>query len=84
MSNEVNQMLDGFAVTLEFTVQEVNALLNVLNTPSQVPATTLVGFITAIQKQAGPQVDQAQANLKAVFEAAKNADGVPKDLEGKN
>jgi hypothetical protein len=84
MSNDVNQMLDGFAVTLEFTVQEVNALLNVLNTPSQVPATTLVGFITAIQKQAGPQVEQAQANLKAVFEAAKNADGVPKDLEGKN
>ena len=72
--------VDDFIVTLEFSVKEVNALLNILNTPTQVPATTLVAFINMIQQQAGPQVQQAQDGLSAVM----NADGVPKDLEEKN
>jgi len=61
--------LDDFAVTLEFSVKEVNALLNILNTPHQVPATTLVAFINIIQQQAGPQVQQAQDSLAAVAKA---------------
>ena len=72
--------IDDFIVNLEFSVKEVNAMLNILNMPSQVPATTLVAFINLIQQQAAPQVQQAQEGLEAV----KNADGVPKDLEGKN
>jgi hypothetical protein len=72
--------LDDFVVTLEFTVKEVNTLLNMLNTPTQVPAMTLVGYINLIQQQAGPQVKQAEESLAAV----KNADGVPRDLEEKN
>jgi len=61
--------VDDFAVTLEFAVKEVNALLNILNTPHQVPATTLVAFINLIQQQAGPQVQQAQDGLAAVAKA---------------
>lgn len=72
--------IDDFVVTLEFAVKEVNALLNILNTPHQVPATTLVAFINLIQQQAGPQVLKAQESLDAVL----NTDGVPKDLEEKN
>jgi hypothetical protein len=67
MSSET--LLDDFAVTLEFTVKEVNSLLNILNTPNQVPATTLVAFITLIQQQAGPQVIKAQESLAAVEKA---------------
>lgn len=77
-------MLDNFAVTLEFTVKEINTLLNVLNTPFQAPTTTMAAFISAIQQQAGPQVAKAQESLKAVMEANKNADGVPKEMEEKN
>lgn len=80
MKEKVEAALNDFAVTLEFSVQEVNSLLNILNTPNQVPAITLVNFINAIQMQAGPQVDKAKASLEAAF----NADGVPKDLEEKN
>jgi hypothetical protein len=69
MSEEVKNMLDDFAVTLELSVKEVNALLNILNTPNQVPATTLVAFINLIQQQAGPQVQQAQESLAAVAKA---------------
>lgn len=65
----INNPLDDFAVTLEFTVREVNALLNILNTPIQVPATTLAGFINLIQQQAGPQVTKAQEGLAAVAKA---------------
>jgi hypothetical protein len=72
--------VDDFVVTLEFAVKEVNALLNVLNTPNAVPTTTFVAFINMIQQQAGPQVAKAQESLAAVM----NADGVPKDLEGRN
>jgi hypothetical protein len=50
-------------------VKEVNALLNILNTPNQVPALTLVAFINAIQQQAGPQVQKAKDSLEAVAKA---------------
>jgi len=70
MSNEsTTPVVDDFVVTLEFAVKEVNALLNILNTPNQVPATTLVAFINLIQQQAGPQVQQAQESLAAVAKA---------------
>ena len=68
VSNPVPSV-DDFAVTLEFAVKEINALLNILNTPNQVPATTLVAFINMIQQQAGPQVLKAQESLAAVAKA---------------
>jgi hypothetical protein len=67
--NKELPVVDDFVVTLEFAVKEVNALLNILNTPNQVPATTLVAFINLIQQQAGPQVQQAQESLEAVTKA---------------
>jgi hypothetical protein len=69
MSEEIKNMLDDFVVQLEFPVREVNALLNILNTPNQVPTTTFVAFINAIQQQAAPQVKQAQEGLEAVAKA---------------
>jgi hypothetical protein len=69
MTEEVKNMLDDFVVTLEFPVKEVNALLNILNTPNQVPTTTFVAFINMIQQQAGPQVKKAEESLAAVAKA---------------
>jgi len=69
MSEVTTPSVDDFVVTLEMSVKEVNALLNILNTPNQVPATTLVAFINLIQQQAGPQVQQAQESLAAVTKA---------------
>jgi hypothetical protein len=69
MTDQVKNMLDDFVVTLEFPVKEVNALLNILNTPNAVPTTTFVAFINMIQQQAGPQVKKAEESLTAVAKA---------------
>jgi hypothetical protein len=63
------ELLDDFNVTLEFSVKEINALLNVL---AQSPFIQVVGFINAIQNQAGPQVEQAKNSLEAVEKAQKD------------
>ena len=62
----MNEQLDEFSISIELTVKEVNALLNILNTPIQVPATTLAAFINQIQQQAIPQVEKAKAALEAI------------------
>jgi hypothetical protein len=63
------ELLDDFNVTLEFSVKEINALLNVL---AQSPFIQVAGFINVIQDQAGPQVEQARKSLEAVEKAQKN------------
>lgn len=69
MSEAVTKLLDDFNVTLEFSVKDVNALLNIL---AQCPFIQVVGFVNAIQTQAGPQVEKARKSLKAVEKAQKD------------
>ena len=69
MSEKELPSVDDFVVTIELSVKEVNALLNILNTPNQVPTTTFAAFINMIQMQAGPQVSKAQESLDAVAKA---------------
>ena len=69
MSEKELPSVDDFVVTIEMSVKELNALLNVLNTPNQVPTTTYVAFINMIQMQAAPQVQKAQESLSAVEKA---------------
>jgi hypothetical protein len=69
MSEKELPSVDDFVVSIEMSVKEVNALLNILNTPNQVPTTTFVAFINMIQMQAGPQVSKAQESLEAVAKA---------------
>ena len=69
MSEKIKGMLDDFAVTLEFSVRDVNVLLNALNMPSQTATTTFAYFVNAIQNQAGPQVQKAKTDLEAVMKS---------------
>jgi hypothetical protein len=69
MSEKELPSVDDFVVNIEMSVKEVNALLNVLNQPNQVPTTTYVAFINLLQRQAGPQVQQAKDSLEAVAKA---------------
>jgi hypothetical protein len=77
MNEKINSALDEVTITLEYTIKEVNALLNLLG---ELPFLKAVGAVNSIQVQAGPQVERARAGIEAVL----NADGVPKDLEEKN
>jgi hypothetical protein len=69
MNDKVKELLDDFNVTLEFSVKDINSLLNIL---AQMPFIQVVGFINEIQNQAGPQVEKARKSLEAVAEAQKD------------
>jgi hypothetical protein len=77
MSEKELPSVDDFVVNIEMSVKEVNGLLNVLNTPNQVPTTTYVAFINLIQQQAGPQVQQAKDSLEAVAKAQDESKATP-------
>lgn len=69
MSDKVKEMLDDFVVTIELPIKDINVLLNCLNTPYQMPTTTAIYFINAIQNQAGLQVEKARKDLETVVKA---------------
>lgn len=66
MSDGNNELLDDFTVTLEYTIKEVNGLLNLL---ARLPFVEAVGAINSIQVQVGPQFEKAKAGLDAVLKA---------------
>ena len=69
MSDKVKELLNDFNVTLEFSVGDINALLNIL---AKEPYIQVAGIIGEIQRQALPQIDQARKNLEAVEKATKD------------
>ena len=71
MSEEAsNNPIDDVIVTLEYSVKEINALLNLLG---ELPFLKAVGAINSIQTQAGPQVEKARKSLDAVLKTARGA-----------
>ena len=68
MSEEGTHPLDDVSITLEYTVKEINALLNLLG---QLKFIDAVGAINSIQMQAGPQVERAREALEAAIKASK-------------
>jgi hypothetical protein len=61
--------LDDMSVTLEYTIREVNAMLNALG---KLPFIDAVGPINSIQVQVAPQFEKAKASLDAVLKATKD------------
>lgn len=60
--------LDDMTITLEYTIKEVNAMLNAL---SKLPFVEAVGPINSIQVQVAPQFERAKSSLDAVLKASK-------------
>ena len=58
MTEPVSTPLDDKVLKLEFTVKEVNSILNILG---NLPFVQAVGLINAIQAQCSPQFDALQA-----------------------
>lgn len=69
MTEKTNQLLDDFVVNLEFSVRDLNILLNALDKPFVTSTTAFSYFINVIQNQAGPQVMKAKNDLDAVAKA---------------
>lgn len=68
MSDEINNALNQVSITLEFPLQDVNVLLNILNAPLSSQSVVNASFINAIQNQAGPQVEKARVAMEAAAE----------------
>ena len=66
--NEAN--VENFSATAEFPVKEWLDLLNILNNPDKAPVVVSWHFISAIEKQIGPQIEQAKAALEALKAAS--------------
>lgn len=60
--------LEDFVVTLEYTVKEINGLLNLIG---KLPFGEAYMAINSIQMQVGPQVEKAHASLEAALKATK-------------
>lgn len=69
MSDKVKELLDDFSVTLEFSVQDLNAIINQI---AQLPYIQAAPIIHEMQRQAAPQVEKARASLEAIEKAKKN------------
>jgi len=53
--------LDDKIMTLQFSVRDINGIINALNQPSQTPVVLLANIIAAIQAQCAPQIDALNA-----------------------
>ena len=53
-------------IKLEFTVEQINTLLNALNQPMQAGSITLAGFIKTIYEQSAPQAPKEKEDTNNV------------------
>jgi len=62
----MNDPLDDQIMTLQFSVKDINGIINALNQPFQTSVVMLSNIIAAIQAQCAPQVEAFnQAEKKA-------------------
>lgn len=71
--NTIDETLGNAEVNWPLTVKEVNELLNMFNTPIQVPVVTWAKYIDKLQTSVGPQVKHLQDSLEAVLRSNKGA-----------
>ena len=50
-------------IKLEFTIEQINTLINALNQPMQAGAITLASLIKAIAEQAAPQAPKEEEGI---------------------
>jgi hypothetical protein len=67
--SEVN-VLDDKVVTLQYTIQHINALINAMNQPFGTPVMAWANFINDIHMQVGPQVQKINEELEKQNEPA--------------
>lgn len=70
MSEKELDPLNEVSVTLEYTIAEINALLNLL---AQLPFSQVVGAINSVHVQVEPQIQKAKAGLDAVLKSTQKA-----------
>ena len=66
--------IGSFVVTVEYTFEQIDELINMLNQPLGVPTVTWAKHIDLLQRQVRPQVDHMKTNIEAVKSATEKTD----------
>ena len=69
MSEEA-QVMDDAVVTLQYTLRQINELINAMNKPVQTPVMAWANYINDIHLQVGPQVQKLNEELESKDEPA--------------
>jgi len=66
--------IGSFVVNVEYTVEQIDELINMLNQPLGVPTVTWAKHIDLLQRQVRPQVEHMKTNIEAVKSATEKMD----------
>jgi hypothetical protein len=66
--------IGSFVITVEYTLQDADELINMLNQPLAVPTVTWAKHIDIWQRQVAPQANEMKANLEKVKTATEKTD----------
>ena len=66
----MKDQLDDKVVTLQYTIRNINDLINAMNTPMSVPVMAWANWINDVHLQVGPQIQKINEELKEQDEPA--------------
>jgi hypothetical protein len=66
--------IGSFVINVEYTVEQIDELINMLNQPLGVPTVTWAKHIDLLQRQVRPQVEHMKTNIEAVKSATEKMD----------
>jgi hypothetical protein len=69
MSEEA-KVMDDAIVTLQYTLRQINELINAMNRPTNTPVMAWANYINDIHMQVGPQVQKLNEELENKDEPA--------------
>ena len=64
MTEEVKHPLSDKVVVLQYTLESINDMINMMNKPLLTPVMGWANLITNIQEQCGPQIDEINKKIK--------------------
>ena len=64
MTEEVNNPLGEHIVYLQYSLDAINDMINMMNKPLLTPVMGWANLITNIQEQCGPQIDEINKKVK--------------------
>ena len=70
MSDNLDDKLGNKVVTLQYTLRNVNEMINMMNKPLLTPTMAWANFINDIHMQVGPQVQKMNEELEKQNESA--------------
>jgi hypothetical protein len=62
--SEETKLMDDAVVTLQYTLRQINEMINAMNRPTSVPVMAWANYINDMHLQVAPQVQKLNEGLK--------------------